>query len=159
MRPEHENPPEIVRLIPYTPIDTQYYNEDEALKYTKNSRILEIQGVMSERALELLNLPQDKPCFLLDIGCGSGLSGEVLDENGHYWVGCDISPSMLGAFRHCRSVDARVQMWLWIVAVKAIYFCKMPVKAWDSVLDPLTVASGVFPSLFFYCFFSFLVHR
>lgn len=27
--------------------------------------------------------------------CGSGLSGEVLEEDGHYWVGVDISSSML----------------------------------------------------------------
>lgn len=27
--------------------------------------------------------------------CGSGLSGQVLEENGHFWVGVDISPAML----------------------------------------------------------------
>lgn len=53
---------------------------------------------MTDRALELLQLPADESCFLLDIGCGSGLSGEILDEDGHVWVGCDISPSMLGAW-------------------------------------------------------------
>lgn len=53
---------------------------------------------MTYRALELLNLPPDEPAFLLDIGCGSGLSGEILDEEGYMWVGCDIAPSMLGAF-------------------------------------------------------------
>ena len=53
---------------------------------------------MTNRALELLNLPPDAPpAFLLDIGCGSGLSGEILDEQGHIWVGLDIAPSMLGA--------------------------------------------------------------
>jgi len=31
----------------------------------------------------------------MDIGCGSGLSGEILTESGHEWVGFDISPSML----------------------------------------------------------------
>ena len=51
---------------------------------------------MTHRALELLSLPPDEPKFLLDIGCGSGLSGEILDEEGHVWVGVDISPSMLG---------------------------------------------------------------
>ena len=51
---------------------------------------------MTERAVELLNIPEDTSGFILDIGCGSGLSGEVLQENGHYWVGIDISPSMLG---------------------------------------------------------------
>ena len=50
---------------------------------------------MTDRALELLNLPEDQPAMLLDIGCGSGLSGEILDEDGHVWVGMDISPSML----------------------------------------------------------------
>ena len=29
------------------------------------------------------------------IGCGSGLSGETLSENGHQWIGLDISESML----------------------------------------------------------------
>ena len=27
--------------------------------------------------------------------CFSGLSGECLEDNGHFWVGMDISPSML----------------------------------------------------------------
>lgn len=54
-----------------------------------------IQNEMSERAIELLALPDDQPCLILDLGCGSGLSGECLEENGHYWVGMDISKSML----------------------------------------------------------------
>ncbi len=32
---------------------------------------------------------------MLDIGCGSGLSGEVCSDNGHFWVGMDISKAML----------------------------------------------------------------
>lgn len=54
---------------------------------------------MTRRALELLKL--DSPSFILDVGCGSGLSGEILssvpdDEGGpHVWVGMDVSPSML----------------------------------------------------------------
>lgn len=54
---------------------------------------------MTRRALELLNL--DGPSFILDVGCGSGLSGEILssvpeDEGGpHVWVGMDVSASML----------------------------------------------------------------
>lgn len=50
---------------------------------------------MTYRALELLNMPQSQPAFLLDIGCGSGLSGEILDEEGYTWAGVDIAPSML----------------------------------------------------------------
>lgn len=57
---------------------------------------MEVQEEMSERAYELLLLPEDEPpCLLLDIGCGSGLSGSVLEENGHHWIGVDISKSML----------------------------------------------------------------
>jgi hypothetical protein len=31
--------------------------------------------------------------------CGSGLSGETITEQGHYWVGIDISSHMLGRYR------------------------------------------------------------
>lgn len=54
---------------------------------------------MTYRALELLDLKS--PSFILDVGCGSGLSGEILSQeepqNGgpHTWVGMDVSPSML----------------------------------------------------------------
>lgn len=54
---------------------------------------------MTNRALQLLDL--STPSFILDVGCGSGLSGEILssvgsDQGGpHIWVGMDISASML----------------------------------------------------------------
>ncbi|KAJ9582127.1 hypothetical protein L9F63_003522 [Diploptera punctata] len=82
-RPEHQAPPEF------------FYNEAEARKYTQNSRMIDIQVQMSERAIELLALPDDEPRFLLDLGCGSGLSGSVLEDQGHVWVGVDISTAML----------------------------------------------------------------
>lgn len=54
----------------------------------------------TQRALELLALPQDgTPRLLLDIGCGSGLSGEALTDEGHAWVGTDISAAMLDVAR------------------------------------------------------------
>jgi len=58
--------------------------------------MIEIQSVMSRRALELLSLPPGSPAHILDIGCGSGLSGEVLSESGYSWTGVDIAPAMLG---------------------------------------------------------------
>ncbi|VTJ56563.1 probable 18S rRNA (guanine-N(7))-methyltransferase isoform X2 [Marmota monax] len=59
--------------------------------------MIDVQTKMAGRALELLNLPEGQPCYLLDIGCGSGLSGDYLSDEGHYWVGIDISPAMLDA--------------------------------------------------------------
>lgn len=96
-RPEHAAPPEL------------WYNKREAEKYSTNSRILQIQRDLAERAFELLQLPGDGvPRLLLDLGCGSGLSGKVLSSNGHHWVGIDISRPMLGTSeclfflsRHC----------------------------------------------------------
>ncbi|WWC70278.1 uncharacterized protein I206_104228 [Kwoniella pini CBS 10737] len=82
-RPEEISPPEI------------FYGDVEATKYTANTRVKSIQAQMTRRALELLALPEDETAFVLDIGCGSGLSGELLDEEGHVWVGVDIAPSML----------------------------------------------------------------
>lgn len=66
------------------------------LSQISSTRNQQIQADMTYRALELLNLPPDEPLFLLDIGCGSGLSGEILDEEGYIWAGVDIAPSMLG---------------------------------------------------------------
>lgn len=82
-RPEHQAPPDI------------FYNESEATKYTQNSRIMKIQEEMSERAIELMCLPEDESCLILDVGCGSGLSGSVLEDHGNLWVGIDISTAML----------------------------------------------------------------
>lgn len=81
-RPEHLAPPEI------------FYNEEESQKYATSSRMIDIQTRMAERALELILLPE-RPCLLLDIGCGSGISGQAISDAGHTWIGYDISPSML----------------------------------------------------------------
>jgi 18S rRNA (guanine1575-N7)-methyltransferase len=88
-RPEHLAPPEL------------FYDTTQAKKYAQNSRILEIQSNMSERAVELLALEENnnQPMFILDVGCGSGISGNVLTEQGHHWVGVDISRPMLEVAR------------------------------------------------------------
>jgi len=67
-------------------------------KVLDSSRNQQIQSEMTHRALELMAIPPDQTLFLMDIGCGSGLSGEILEELGHIWVGLDIAPSMLGPF-------------------------------------------------------------
>ena len=82
-RPEHLAPPEV------------FYNEDEASKYTSNSRMISVQKAMSERCIEMLLFGRDEKALVLDIGCGSGLSGDALSSAGHAWVGLDVSPDML----------------------------------------------------------------
>lgn len=72
--------------------------------FLSSSRIIKIQVEMCERAIELLALPEDQTCFILDIGCGSGLSGEAIEEAGHLWLGIDISPAMLNV-----AVDREVE--------------------------------------------------
>ena len=73
-RPEHTGPAEL------------YYNNTEATKYTQNGRIIEIQLSMTERAVELLRINSESSQFLLDIGCGSGLSGEYISEQVSYYT-------------------------------------------------------------------------
>ncbi|KAF2433330.1 S-adenosyl-L-methionine-dependent methyltransferase [Tothia fuscella] len=85
-RPEDQLPPDL------------YYNETTSKKYDTNSRIKNIQAQMTHRALALLNLKS--PSLILDIGSGSGLSGEILSSipppiGPHTWIGADISASML----------------------------------------------------------------
>ena len=41
--------------------------------------------------------------FILDIGCGSGLSSQLLDEHGYQWAGVDISADMLRIARMQRN--------------------------------------------------------
>jgi 18S rRNA (guanine1575-N7)-methyltransferase len=72
-----------------------FYNPKEARKYDSSSRMMGVQRDITERAVELLRLDPTVPSLILDVGCGSGLSGRVLEEHGHVWVGCDVSRDML----------------------------------------------------------------
>ena len=65
-RPERVAPPDL------------YYDVKEAGKYTGNSRIMNIQTTMAERCLELLNFGEGESKLILDVGCGSGISGGEL---------------------------------------------------------------------------------
>jgi 18S rRNA (guanine1575-N7)-methyltransferase len=84
-RPEHILPPEL------------FYNEKESARYAQNSRILQIQADLAQRAYDLLEISEEDttPKLLLDLGCGSGISGSILSQANHHWFGLDISESML----------------------------------------------------------------
>ena len=154
-RPEHLAPPE------------DFYNENEAVKYTKNSRIVKVQSEMTHRCLELIGIafnrePDEddtedkekngeeegeeeqgsednhmennqesenedcemeeekseneylKPLLgpslnILDLGCGSALSGQIISEYGHIFWGIDISPAMLDV-AHKRGIDGELML-------------------------------------------------
>ena len=57
--------------------------------------MINIQTQLARRALEILAIPKGRNKLLLDIGCGSGISGNVLGAHDHAWVGLDISKAML----------------------------------------------------------------
>jgi len=82
-RPEESGPPE------------NFYGVAEARKYTSSSRIVRVQAEIADRCIELLNLETSRKKLILDVGCGSGLSGAALERAGHAWVGCDVSKEML----------------------------------------------------------------
>jgi len=72
-----------------------HYDNEESRRYHRGSRITKIQSEMANRAVDLLKITEDS-ALVLDIGCGSGLSGKILTQRGHLWVGMDISKDMLG---------------------------------------------------------------
>mmetsp|Transcript_30103 Transcript_30103/g.21845 ORF Transcript_30103/g.21845 Transcript_30103/m.21845 type:complete len:105 (+) Transcript_30103:107-421(+) len=57
--------------------------------------MIQIQTELAERAIEILAIPEGKSKLILDIGCGSGISGSALGASGHMWIGTDISRAML----------------------------------------------------------------
>jgi 18S rRNA (guanine1575-N7)-methyltransferase len=67
-----------------------------------------LQRKLAERCLELLALPEGaQGAAILDVGSGSGLSGEAISAAGHWHLGFDISGAMLRQARasHLRNVD------------------------------------------------------
>ncbi|KAK3260393.1 hypothetical protein CYMTET_30646, partial [Cymbomonas tetramitiformis] len=75
---------------------SRYYDEIGARKYTASGKTCSTQEELTLCALELLDLPASAvPYLLLDLGSGSGHSGKVLTEQGHAWIGIDVSEAML----------------------------------------------------------------
>ena len=47
----------------------EFYNDTEARKYTASSRVIEIQDRLTERAVELLNFPDDGGVHAITRSC------------------------------------------------------------------------------------------
>lgn len=73
-------------------IPETYFSKEAALNYDRSPRMKKVQRELTERAAELLGITSGK---VLDAGCGTGFSMEVLAEHGLDCVGIDISQPML----------------------------------------------------------------
>ena len=70
----------------------KYYGKEEALKYEKGSGMKKVQFEITSRAIELLGLKTGK---VLDVGCGTGFSLEILKENRFEVTGVDVAEEMV----------------------------------------------------------------
>lgn len=69
----------------------EYYRKPQS--YSHLTRIRNVQREITQQCLEFLSLKKES--LILDIGCGTGISGSELANEGHHWIGCDISIDML----------------------------------------------------------------
>jgi len=69
------------------------YMGEKAQVYEQRRGLKRIKIKTTSRALELLDL--DKKSFILDIGCGSGWSTEIIKNEGHIVIGLDLSKDMI----------------------------------------------------------------
>jgi len=73
---------------------TAYYDKENISKYANSKSLMRIQEKMTIRALELLDLPEQKS-LILDLGSGPGFVGMYLNEVGYKTVAVDIIPDFL----------------------------------------------------------------
>jgi len=72
----------------------EYYSEEEAERYAHSNAMRRIQRQLTMRALELARIPFT--ARVLDAGCGTGFSLEVLKEAGYKKIaGFDAVPALL----------------------------------------------------------------
>ncbi|MEM5772898.1 MAG: class I SAM-dependent methyltransferase [Candidatus Aenigmatarchaeota archaeon] len=69
------------------------YLGESAIRYEKRRGLKRIKVKTTLIALDLLNLP--KGSYILDVGCGSGWSTEVIKSYGYKVVGIDVSEEMI----------------------------------------------------------------
>jgi SAM-dependent methyltransferase len=72
---------------------TDWYNEDLAYIHDVGYRDYALKSMPG--ILEILQHNQIATGLIVDLGCGSGLSAEVLDRAGYHVLGIDISAAMI----------------------------------------------------------------
>ena len=68
---------------------SDYFRGETLSWYAKSKNIMRIQEKITIRALEILELKQEKS-LILDAGCGSGFASAYLKEIGHEVIALDI---------------------------------------------------------------------
>jgi len=82
-----------------------YYDEKEAERYAKSNAMRKIQEQLTLRAVELARFPIGSK--IIDAGCGSGFSSEILREIGYEVYPFDIIPAFVKKCRE-KNFDAKV---------------------------------------------------
>jgi len=75
----------------------EYYTEEEVKKYATSSHMRRTQQKITLRIIDLLGMKS--PAKVLDIGCATGYSTEVLQELGYDVIGLDINENMINVAR------------------------------------------------------------
>lgn len=72
---------------------TDWYNEDLAYIHDTGFRDYALKSMLG--ILEILQYDNISTGLIVDLGCGSGLSTEILDRHGYQVLGIDISDAMI----------------------------------------------------------------
>ena len=76
----------------------EYFNDEQAFKYSTSKSMMKTQEKITLRALEILNIKKNE--IVLDAGCGCGFSSIVLKELGFNVVSIDIVKRLLFAYQN-----------------------------------------------------------
>ncbi|MEP1443161.1 MAG: class I SAM-dependent methyltransferase [Hyphomicrobiales bacterium] len=113
---------------------TETYNMYEAWADTYDSELVENGYQQPIRCAHALKTIMPEASSILDIGCGTGLSGDALKKAGFSNIdGCDFSPAMLEKAKHTNAYNRLFQADL----------NKPPLSVADRAYDAVTVV-GVF---------------
>ena len=73
-----------------------YARPDEAARYDAVAKDTRVQEELTLECLDLLALDRRHGAQLvLDVGCGGGLSSDVVQRAGHFCLACDVNPQMI----------------------------------------------------------------
>lgn len=76
---------------------SDYFKGETLLWYARSKNIMRIQEKITIRAIEILELKQERS-LILDAGCGPGFASAYLNEIGHDVVALDIIYEFLGFY-------------------------------------------------------------